>query len=83
MRGAKVETQGLFSYISPEQRVPQDLGASAQAAFYPGRESDSGSGRCARRLEARQAAAKGFGVMSLDSLGVSTLVPRVFPTHTT
>jgi transposase len=24
MRGAKVETQGLFSYISPEQRVPQD-----------------------------------------------------------
>ncbi|MCE5360750.1 transposase [Candidatus Igneacidithiobacillus taiwanensis] len=24
MRGAKVETQGLFSYLSPEQRVPQD-----------------------------------------------------------
>jgi len=24
MRGAKVEAQGLFSYISPEQRVPQD-----------------------------------------------------------
>lgn len=24
MRGAKVETQGMFSYISPEQRVPQD-----------------------------------------------------------
>jgi transposase len=24
MRGAKVETQGNFSYISPEQRVPQD-----------------------------------------------------------
>ena len=24
MRGAKVETQGLFSYVSPEQRVPQD-----------------------------------------------------------
>ena len=24
MRGAKVETQGMFSYVSPEQRVPQD-----------------------------------------------------------
>ena len=24
MRGAKVETQGMFSYLSPEQRVPQD-----------------------------------------------------------
>ena len=24
MRGAKVETQSLFSYLSPEQRVPQD-----------------------------------------------------------
>ncbi len=24
MRGAKVETQNLFSYISPEERVPQD-----------------------------------------------------------
>ena len=24
MGGAKVETQGMFSYISPEQRVPQD-----------------------------------------------------------
>ena len=24
MRGAQVETQGLFSYLSPEQRVPQD-----------------------------------------------------------
>jgi len=24
MRGAKVETQGMFSYLSPEQRVPKD-----------------------------------------------------------
>ena len=24
MCGAKVEIQGMFSYISPEQRVPQD-----------------------------------------------------------
>jgi hypothetical protein len=24
MRGAKVETQSMFSYSSPEQRVPQD-----------------------------------------------------------
>lgn len=24
MRGAKVETQGMFPYVSPEQRVPQD-----------------------------------------------------------
>ncbi|MEB8485813.1 transposase, partial [Acidithiobacillus ferriphilus] len=24
MRGAKVETQGMFSYVPPEQRVPQD-----------------------------------------------------------
>jgi len=24
MLGAKVETQGMFSYLSPEQRVPKD-----------------------------------------------------------
>ncbi|WP_437560040.1 hypothetical protein [Acidithiobacillus sulfuriphilus] len=24
MRGAQVETQNIFSYLSPEQRVPQD-----------------------------------------------------------
>ena len=24
MRGAKVETQSMFSYLSPEQRVPAD-----------------------------------------------------------
>ncbi len=24
MRGTKVETQGMFSYLSPEQRVPKD-----------------------------------------------------------
>ncbi len=54
----QIRTQGLEARAG--KIVDATLvGARAQAAFHPGRKRDSGSGRHACRLEARQATAKG------------------------